>query len=1057
MQKSRSEENSAMYKPVDPKVNFPEQERKMLKKWGEEKTFARSVEQRAGKTPYVFYDGPPFATGLPHYGHILVGAIKDTFLRYQTMKGRYVPRRFGWDCHGLPVEYEAEKELGISGKSEIEEYGATRFNEYCRSIVQRYTGEWRDVVARSGRWVDFDNEYLTMDTDYMESIWWVVKRLWEKKLIFKGHYILPYCPRCSTVLSNHELNLGGYKDVHDPAITVRFRLRENPKRFFLAWTTTPWTLISNQMLILGGDIDYVCVKVAEGEEELIVARERLAALFKSPEEYEIIEEMKGSKLAGISYEPVFSLFMEQEKLGAFKTILADFVSTEDGTGIVHAASGFGEDDYNAVNPLDIPPLTPIDDECRFTAEVDEYSGLFVKDADKKIIRNLKERGLLFAQDQYLHSYPHCWRCESPLIYRAVASWFVDIPAIKETMIRANEEIYWMPGHLKKGRFGKWLENARNWAISRNRYWGNPIPVWECGECDHSVCIGGKDELTQLSGQKIDDIHKHFVDEITIRCEKCGSEMRRTPEVLDCWFESGAMPYAQLHYPFENKELFEEIFPADYINESIDQTRGWFYTLVILGAALFEKPPFKNCVVSGMILAADGKKMSKSARNYTDPTTLMDEFGADAMRLYMLSSSVVKGEPIRFSDEGVKEVLRSIILPLWNAYSFFVTYANIDGVTVSSPPESPENPLDQWILSEAERLVEEYGDAMEAYDLPASVTPILNFIDLLNNWYIRRSRRRFWKSENDSDKKEGYQTLWGALIKLLHVAAPVIPFITDAIYANLKEEGMADSVHLADFPSVDSKRRNVAMEKKMDVARRAVSMGRALRSTYNLKTRQPLKSIHLVTRDPEEKAILYELEELIEEELNVKEVIHREDEEDVVSYEVKANYRILGKILGKDMKAAAAAIANIDSEGARSLLDGATLSIDFDGVSIKNIDITVDNVEIVRNEKAGLRVNTDGSLTVALDPEITEELRIEGMARDLVRKIQNKRKEMNLEVSDRIVLTLFGDDAAKVVTETFRETISSETLAATLEWKDSAAMEEFRIGEGAVVKAEIVKV
>ena len=1041
-----------MYKTVDPRVNFPAMEESILKFWEDEKIFEKSLETRKDNEDFVFYDGPPFATGLPHYGHILAGTIKDVIPRYQTMKGKHVSRRFGWDCHGLPVEYEMEKQLGISGKTEIEEYGVANFNEMCRSIVLRYTNEWRNIITRTGRWVDFDHDYKTMEADYMESIWWVVKRLWEKKLVYEGHYILPYCPRCSTVLSNHELNLGGYKDVHDPAITIRFKVKGTEDTFLLAWTTTPWTLPSNLALCMGPDIDYV--KVKDGDEYYILAESRLGAYYKDENSYEIVERKKGSEWLGLKYEPLFDYFSDREEEGAFQVYNGDHVTTEDGTGIVHTASGFGEEDYEVLRHTDVEPACPIDGECRFTAEVSDYQGRFVKDCDKDIINRLKEEGKLVKRDQLLHPYPHCWRCESPLIYRAVGSWFVKIDPIKQKMLDSNNTIRWVPDHLQQGRFGKWLENARDWAISRNRYWGNPIPIWSCPDCGEKKCIGSRAELEELSGVKVDDLHKHFVDEVEIPCS-CGSKMIRVPEVLDCWFESGSMPYAQVHYPFENKEWFEANFPANFIAEGLDQTRGWFYTLTILAAALFDGPAFQNVIVNGLILAEDGKKMSKSLRNFTDPMEIINEYSADAMRLYLMNSPAVKAESLRFSDDGVRDVLKGIIIPLWNAYSFFVTYANIDGCTVTEAPENPDNPLDKWLLSETEKLVANATEQLDAYDLQRTIDPIVAFIDSLNNWYIRRSRRRFWKSENDGDKDQAYRTLWQALITLVKVAAPFIPFVTEEIYSNLKTDGMPESVHLAQWPVAAEERRDTELERKMELTRQAVSMGRALRTQHKLKTRQPLKALHLVTRDKAEKTILYEMSEIISEELNVKEVIFRENEEDLVEYSAKANFKVLGRELGKDMKAAAARIAQLSVSEITSLMEGATLNIEFDGQDKTSIDLDSDSIVIQRSEKEGLKVLNEGSLTVALDPEVTDELLKEGIVRDIVRAVQNLRKDTDLDVTDRINLSLYGSDVVKGSVEDFEDYLMQETLTSSWSWEEPAGGIEAAAGDE-TVKIGLVK-
>lgn len=1019
-----------MYKPVDPKVSFPKMEESILQFWDEQKIFERSVEQRSGAHHYVFYDGPPFATGLPHFGHFVPGTIKDIIPRYQTMKGKRVERRFGWDCHGLPVEYEMEKQLGISGASQIEAYGVTEFNEACRSIVLRYTSEWRYLVTRMGRWVDFDHDYKTMDPSYMETIWWVFKRLYEKGLIYEGHYILPYSPALGTPLSNFEVNLGGYHDVDDPALTVRFTLLDQPDTSILAWTTTPWTLPSNLALAAGRDISYV--KIADGDEYFILAESRLSHYYKDENDYTIVERLTGADLEGLRYTPVFPYFASLAEEGAFRVHLGDFVTTEDGTGIVHIAPGFGEDDYNLLKGTGLPVIVPIDKEARFTDEVPDFVGLQVKEADKEIIRWLKEQGRVVRRETYRHAYPFCYRTHKPLIYRAISSWFVDIGKIKASMLAANDTVHWVPGHLQKGRFGKWLEGARDWAISRNRYWGNPIPVWKSDGSDYVEVIGSREELHEKCGVWVDDLHKHHVDELTWPSPDGTGTMRRVPEVLDCWFESGAMPYAQNHYPFENKEFFEANFPADFICEGLDQTRGWFYTLTVLAAALFDAPAFENVVVNGLVLAPDGKKMSKSERNYTDPKDIIDQFGADALRLFLMYSAVVKAEDLKYTDEGVREVLKTVIIPFWNAYSFYVTYANIDGIEPTDAPADPDNPLDRWVLSEAERLVEEVTAQLDGYDLQRAIDPIVTFIDSLNNWYIRRSRRRFWKSENDGDKEQAYQTLYSVLMTLTKVAAPIVPFITEEIYRNLRGDHDPDSVHLCDYPQPAEARRDRDLERKMATVRQAVSLGRAIRTMHNLKIRQPLSAIHLVTRDEEARRILLEMEDIIREELNVKEVVFRENEEELVEYSAKANFRELGPRLGNRMREAAAVIEALQGPEIQQLMDGSTLSIDIGGEAI---DITKDSVLVQRHEKENLRVLNEGSLTVALDPEITEELLQEGMVRDLIRAVQNLRKENGLAVTDRIVLTIAGDEPVLAAARLFDEYLTGETLTDTIRFEE----------------------
>jgi len=1031
-----------MYNPVDSKIDFSRMEEGILKFWRERRIFEKSIESRADAEEFVFYDGPPFATGVPHFGHFVPGTVKDIIPRYVTMTGKRVERRFGWDCHGLPVEYEMEKELGISGRREIEKFGVSRFNEACRSIVLKYTGEWRRIMTRSGRWVDFDHDYKTMNPDYMESIWWVVKSLWERGLIYKGHYILPTCPRCSTPLSNHELNLGAYRDVHDPAITVKFRDDSAANSWFLAWTTTPWTLISNLGLSVGPDIDYV--KVESGGEAYILARARLGEYFEDEKDYSLLWTKKGFELEGMTYRPIFSNFESLGNRGAFRIFTGNHVSTGEGTGIVHTAPGFGEDDYEVFRDTGIPIVCPVDDEGRFTAEVPEYEDQFVKDCDKAIINRLKREGGLFRQDQILHPYPHCWRCESPLIYKAVDSWFVNVRKIKPMMLAANDKVNWNPGHLKLGRFGKWLENARDWAISRNRYWGNPLPIWECDSCGARKCLGSREELYGKIGdaeaaahrEAGGDLHKHYVDPLSWACA-CGGTMRRIPEVLDCWFESGAMPYAQVHYPFENKGWFEKHFPCDFICEGLDQTRGWFYTLVVLGAALFETPPFLNVVVNGLVLAQDGRKMSKSLRNYTDPGAVMNRYGADALRLFLMNSALARGGDLRYSDEGVREMMRTVMLPLWNAYSFYVTYANIDGIGSTSMPVKPAALLDRWLLSETGLLIDRVGKQLDAYDIQRAIEPILAFIDMLNNWYIRRSRRRFWKNNEgngmDVDKEEVYGTLRMALLTLTKVTAPFIPFITEEIYGNLRGKSDPESVHLCNWPKQSDFVVDEELGMRMNVARRAVGLGRALRKSHELKIRQPLQSVYLATRVTAERAALEDMRELLAEELNVKEVRFCDSEEELVEYSAKANFKVLGKKLGKDMKAVAAQIEKLDSGKIRNLIDGETLHLEYQSDGARQLEIGIDAIEIRRFEKTVFKVLNEGSLTAALDTTISPKLKSEGLVRDMIRGIQNLRKDDGFSVTDRISIIVDGSDKIREAIEPYRRHICGEVLADSIQW------------------------
>ncbi len=1016
----------------------------ILSFWKQEDIFGKSITMRPQEDEFVFYDGPPFATGLPHFGHLVPGTIKDAIPRYQTMKGKRVQRRFGWDCHGLPVEFEMEKTLGISGPSAINEYGVANFNEQCRSIVLRYTKEWENTINRMGRWVDWENGYRTMDTDYMESIWWVFKSLHEKGFIYEGYNILPYSPALGCPLSNFEVNLGGYQDVVDQAVTVRFAVDGQKDTYFLAWTTTPWTLPSNLALAFGPDIDYVKILDKSDSCYYILGKNRLGHYYKDETQYEIVDEQKGTFYRGMRYEPLFPYFAHLKDVGAFVCVTGDYVTTEDGCGIVHTAPGFGEDDYQVLKGSGIPVVCPIDSEAKFTSEVPDFEGRFVKDTDKDIIAKLKEMGKLVKRENFLHPYPFCYRTHKPLIYRAMGCWFVDIQKIKGSMLNANEQITWMPEHLKNGRFGKWLEGARDWAISRNRFWGNPIPVWKCDGSDHIEVIGSREELEAKCGQAVPDLHKHFVDELTWPSPDGKGTMRRITDVLDCWFESGSMPYAQLHYPFENKEYFEKHFPADFICEGLDQTRGWFYTLTVLAAGLFDKPAFLNCITNGIVLTPEGKKMSKSAKNYTDPMDIVNSYGADSLRFALMNSAVVRAEDLKFSEDSVKDVLKSLIIPLWNAYSFFVTYANIDGYEPGETSyENLSNPMDVWIISSSERLIEEVTSAFDAYDIQKACSLFIPFIDDLNNWYIRRSRRRFWRSENDGDKKEAYDTLYRVLMTFIKIAAPIIPFTTEDIYQNLKTDGMNQSIHLELYPEYQKAQRDLELEKRMALTQKAIVMGRSLRASNNLKTRQPLQTVFLVDRTEEEREVLSAMADIIAEELNVKEVLIQEDESALVSYSAKANFKVLGSRLGKQMKEVAAQIELFTGKMIASLLDGKSVTLAY---SEGEIEIKAEHIIVARTEKEGVKVLNDGSLTVGFDTKVTEELLQEGIARDIVRSVQNLRKESGFEVSDRIRLTYDGNEVVQQVFANFGETIAKETLSNTLSFARMEDVEAIECGD-----------
>ena len=954
------------------------------------------------------------------------------------MLGKKVERRFGWDCHGLPVEFEVEKELGLKGRVDIEQLGIGEFNERCRAIVLRYSSEWRKTIRRLGRWVDMDNDYKTMDVHFMESIWWVFKTLWEKKLIYESMKIVAYSPRLNTPLSNFEVNQG-YKDTQDPSVIIKFPMQKEDNVYFLAWTTTPWTLISNLALAVHPELIYV--KLTHNEESYILAEDLVSSVFGKDEPVEILDRFPGKELEGTSYRPVFPYFEDLKAEGAFKVVLGDYVSTETGTGIVHTAPSFGEDDFQTGERYQLPHVFPMDDSGYFTDQATDVAGMFFKDADKVIMRILKEKQLVLKHETIVHSYPFCWRSGAPLMYRTIRSWFLDVEAIKDQMIANNQQIRWSPDHIRNGRMGKWLEGARDWAISRNRYWGNPIPVWICKSCDHRLCVGSRSELEELSGTKVEDLHSHFIDVLNIPCPKCGELMTRTSEVLDCWFESGSMPYGQQHYPFENRKKFETNFPADFISEGLDQTRGWFYTLLVLSTALFNKPAFRNCIVNGLVLAEDGKKMSKSLKNFPDPWDMLNKYGADVIRLYMLNSGAIRAEDLQFSESGLQETMRNTTLPLWNALSFFTTYANIDGWQVRqvTEPSQLKNPLDKWILSRLHHLVADVRDAMDQYDLNKAVAPFVGFIDMLTNWYIRRSRRRFWKSETGEDKQQAYATLYTVLTELCKVTAPFIPFISDNIYQVLKNEQMAESVHLSDFPTVDQRFIDHGLEEEMDIILKSVNLGRALRAKHQIKIRQPLQKITILTKNEAVQGVLGEMSELITDELNVKNVEISHNEEDLVVLKAKPNLRVLGPKLGKALKKISPQIEKLSPAQIVSLQDGNQIKLDLNG---SDFEIGIDELFIQRDQKEGIVTESEGDITVALDIQIDEALKNEGFAREFVSKIQQTRKELDFNVTDRIRIQFNSGDALKQAVEQFMGYIKTETLADRVDYIESADTSSF---------------
>lgn len=1032
------------------KESFNEREKRVLKLWQEHKTFERSLEIREENALFSFYDGPPFATGLPHYGHLLAGTIKDVIPRYKTMRGYFVPRRFGWDCHGLPVENEIEKAKELTGKVSIEKYGIANFNEECRSIVLRYTNEWKQVVDRMGRWVDFENTYHTMDPSFMESVWWVFKKLHDQGMVYEGFKVMPFSAKLGTPISNFEANLN-YQDVDDPSLTVRLKLREEENTYLLVWTTTPWTLISNLAVIVGPDIQYVKIKSHLDQKTYILAENRLRSNFKDEKDFEILSHMIGKDIEGQKYEPLFPYFSEKSIEPGSKTfsVLKDeFVTTEDGTGLVHAAPAFGEVDFFVCKRENIELVCPVDGNGRFTSEVPEYEGLLVKDADKKIIKRLKDEGKVFHSATIRHRYPYCWRSDTPLIYKAVETWFVSVEKIKEEMLKNNEEIHWVPEHVKLGRFGKWLENARDWAISRNRYWGTPIPIWRNDKGDLKF-VGSIKELEELTGKKVEDLHRHFIDDLTFEID--GHVYRRIEEVFDCWFESGSMPYAQNHYPFENKENFEASFPADFIAEGLDQTRGWFYTLTVLSTALFNKPAFKNVVVNGIVLAEDGNKMSKRLKNYPDPMKVVEQYGADAMRLYLLNSPAVRAEDLRFSEKGIELTLRQVLIPLYNSYIFLATYVNIYNWRPSKPTfKKPKASIDKWIVSKLHKLILDVETAMDGYDLNSAVQPLVGFIDQLTNWYIRRSRQRFWEAEATEDRTEAFETLYTVLLELTKIIAPFVPFISDSIYQELRLDKMPESVHLTDFPKYLESHRELALEKEMEHVQRVVALGHALRKEQKLRVRQPLSKAYISSGDQELLKHLKKQKHLIEEELNVKEVLFEKNEEDFVKKSAKPNFRVLGKKVANKMPLFQKVISSFSKEQFAEFEKKEKLEIMVD----KELFILEkEDILIERNVKEGLCALNDDCLTVALDTELTESLIKEGFSREIINKINTQRKDQGLEVTDRIRIVI---RTTGVVRESFfehEEFIKGEVLATNVQFAPCKGTEWDLNGEKAIIHIE----
>lgn len=1040
-----------MFREVKRDETFPSLEERVLDLWDRDDSFKKSLTKHQNNDTFNFYDGPPFATGLPHYGHLLAGTIKDIVPRYWTMKGKTVPRRFGWDCHGLPIESLIQNELKLAGVAEIRAFGEDRFNESCRGAVLKYTGEWRKTVRRMGRWVDFDRDYKTMDTPFMESVWWVFKQCFDKGLIYQGYRIQPYSPALATPLSNFETNQG-YKDRQDPSLTLIFPIVSENSRFkdtsILVWTTTPWTLPSNFAIAVGPDMKYSLV--SHEDKKLWVATSRIQAYFKDAE---VLDTCKGSDLLGLHYEPLFRFsdaYATKEELEKrYQIYPADFVSTDDGAGAVHIAPSFGEEDFQLGASLGLGLFDPLNEEGRFTEKVPLWQGLGAKEADKSIMAFLKEQGRVFRHDTLVHSYPHCWRTGVPLLYRALKTWFLKIDGeltnaegetktLKQWMIDSNQQINWVPDHIKNGRFGKWLENARDWNISRNRFWGTPLPVW-LSEDGEMIAVGSIQELEELSGVKLNDLHKHFVDPIVIK--KNGKEFRRTSEVFDCWFESGSMPYAQNHYPFENKEMVEASFPADFIAEGLDQTRGWFYTLSVLSNALFQKPAFKNVIVNGIILAENGQKMSKSLRNYPDPNELIGRTGADAIRLFMINSAALKAEDLRFSEEGVKNIVKQVMLPLWNAVSFFISNHNADaakGQLDWKPGQAlrSENELDRWMLAVLQDLSEKVEQEMAAYRLYNVVPAIISAVDDLTNWYVRRSRRRFWKSDNDGDKNAAYATMYKVLVDFSKILAPFLPMLSEEIYQLLVRETDPNapvSVHLCEFPSADESLKDPRLVERIAMVRGMVEMGRIIRATNNVKNRMPIASMTVVPHGPIEKEVAENMRELILEELNVREMKFLDDETALVKLSAKPNFlgiKAKGPEYSKNMKDIQAKLAKLNAEEIRDLQEGKTIEFPFGCVG-------GDCLLIQRIVPEGMAVEANSHFTVALDLTVTDELKRACIARELVNRIQNRRKDEDYAITDKIEVTLYSSsDVFKKAVEENLSYIMGETQAINLIWTSS---------------------
>lgn len=1000
-------------------MDFPKAEEDVLKLWDELDAFQTSLKLSEGKPVFNFYDGPPFATGTPHYGHILASTVKDIVPRYAHMTGHHVERRFGWDTHGLPVEHEIDKKLGITGKEDVMAMGIDKYNAECRAIVMRYAAEWKSTIGRMGRWIDFENDYKTLYPSFMESTWWVFKELFKKDSVYRGYRVMPYSTGCTTPLSNFEAQQN-YKDVLDPAVTIGFPLVDDPNTMLVAWTTTPWTLPSNIALCVNGNFEYVKIQDEKTGKNYILLESLLTTLFKNPkkEKLKVLEKIKGTDLAGLKYVPLFDYFYDKFKDHGFKVIVDDYVKSDSGTGIVHQAPSFGEEDYNAATKNGIItqerlPPNPVDDNGKFTQEVADYAGIYIKDAERKIIKDLKEKGRILVDAQLMHSYPFCWRSDTPLIYRTVPAWFVKITEIIPNMLRHIDGSHWVPNAIKEGRFANWIKNARDWNISRNRYWGTPIPLWASEDFEEIVCIGSVAELEELSGVTgITDLHRDSIDHITIPSKQGKGVLKRVEEVFDCWFESGSMPYASQHYPFENVEKFKAGFPADFISEGLDQTRGWFYTLTVLGTHLFDVSPFKNCVVSGIVLASDGKKMSKRLKNYPDPNLVISKFGADALRLYLINSPVLRAEPLRFKEEGVKEVVSKVLLPWWNSFKFWEGQVallkklhNID--FVYDPTVVSENVMDKWILASLQTLIGHIHTEMKEYRLYGVVPGLLNLIDDLTNWYIRLNRSRLKGENGVEDAKKALNTLFEALFVLVRAMAPFTPFLSETIYQKLRTALLESfhptdsrSVHFLDYPVVREELIDDKTELAVNRMRKVIELGRNIRERKTIGLKIPLKTFIVIHHDKDFLADIESLKEYVIDELNVRDLILTSDETKYgVEYRAQADWSVLGRKLRKDIGKVKKALPLLTSDQVQGYMTDKKITVD--GIDLVEGDLTVVRGLSESAISGGQDFNTDQTTVVILDTQIYEDLKTEANAREFVNRVQRYRKKLGLQPTDDV--------------------------------------------------------